>query len=58
MQLTVLVLYLMAAVMVAAFPSESEAAEKKPVVIMETSLGSVKIELDQENGVRLDILLF
>lgn len=37
----------MAAVMVAAFPSESEAAESNPLVVMETSLGNVKIELDQ-----------
>lgn len=45
MQLTMIGLILMAAVMVAAFPVE--AAEKNPVVLMETSLGNVKIELDQ-----------
>lgn len=45
MQLTMIGLILMAAVMVAAFPAE--AAEKNPVVLMETSLGNVKIELDQ-----------
>lgn len=31
----------------AAFSGESTAAEKNPVVLMETSLGNVKIELDQ-----------
>ena len=31
----------------AAFSGESAAAEKNPVVLMETSLGNVKIELDQ-----------
>lgn len=47
MQLTMLGLVFMAAVMVAAFPTGSDAAEKNPVVVMETSLGNVKIELDQ-----------
>lgn len=47
MQLTMIGLIFMAAVMVAAFPAGSEAAEKNPVVVMETSLGNVKIELDQ-----------
>ena len=47
MQLTMLGFIFMAAVMVAAFPAGSEAAEKNPVVVMETSLGNVKIELDQ-----------
>ena len=47
MQLTIIGLIFMAAVMVAAFPADSEAAKKNPVVVMETSLGNVKIELDQ-----------
>jgi cyclophilin family peptidyl-prolyl cis-trans isomerase len=47
MQLTFLGLVFVAAVMVATFPSESMAGEKNPVVLMETSLGNVKMELDQ-----------
>ncbi|MDO8446027.1 MAG: peptidylprolyl isomerase [Deltaproteobacteria bacterium] len=37
----------MGVVMMSAFSGESTAADKNPVVLMETSLGNVKIELDQ-----------
>lgn len=47
MQLTVLNLIFMGVVMMSAFSGESTAADKNPVVLMETSLGNVKIELDQ-----------
>lgn len=47
MQLTIIGIIFIAAVMAAGFPGESKAAEKNPVVLMETSLGNIKIELDQ-----------
>jgi cyclophilin family peptidyl-prolyl cis-trans isomerase len=47
MQLTILGLTFMVAAMMVSFPGQSVAGEKKPVVVMETSLGKVKIELDQ-----------
>lgn len=40
-------LILLGVFMVSAFSGESSAAEKNPVVVMETSLGNVKIELDE-----------
>ncbi len=47
MKSTILSLILMGVVMTAVNPAESTAADKNPVVVMETSLGNVKIELDQ-----------
>lgn len=47
MPLTIIGFIFVAAVMVAAFPADSDAAKKNPVVVMETSLGNVKIELEQ-----------
>lgn len=47
MQLTVLGLVFMGAAMMVAFPGESTAADKNPVVLVETTLGNIKIELDQ-----------
>lgn len=47
MQVALFGLIFVAAVMVAAFPSESAAAGKNPAVLMETSLGGIKIELDE-----------
>lgn len=47
MRLMMLNLIFSGVVMVSAFSGESTAAEKNPVVVMETSMGNVKIELDQ-----------
>jgi len=47
MRSRILNLIFMGVTMMAAFSGESTAAEKNPVVVMETSLGNVKIELDQ-----------
>ena len=47
MRLMILNLIFSGVVMVSAFSGESMAAEKNPVVVMETSMGNVKIELDQ-----------
>ena len=47
MQGVILNLIFMGGVMMSAFSGESMAAEKNPVVLMETSLGDIKIELDQ-----------
>lgn len=47
MRSRILNLIFMGVAMMAAFSGESTAAEKNPVVVMETSLGNVKIELDQ-----------
>lgn len=38
---------IMGVVMMSAFSGEATAADKNPVVLMETSLGNIKIELDQ-----------
>lgn len=47
MQLAILNLIFMGVVMMSAFSGEATAADKNPVVLMETSLGDIKIELDQ-----------
>ena len=47
MQLTILGLIFLVSVAMVASPSESEAGEENPVVLMETSLGNIRIELDQ-----------
>lgn len=47
MRSRILNLIFMGVAMMVAFSGESTAAEKNPVVVMETSLGNVKIELDQ-----------
>jgi cyclophilin family peptidyl-prolyl cis-trans isomerase len=47
MQLIILGFAFVGVAMMAAFPAQSVAAGKNPVVVMETSLGKVKIELDQ-----------
>ena len=47
MQLTILSLIFLVSVAMVVSPSESGAGEENPVVLMETSLGSIKIELDQ-----------
>ena len=47
MQLTILSLIFLVSVAMVVSPSESGAGEENPVVLMETSLGNIKIELDQ-----------
>ena len=47
MQVTIVGLIFMGMAMMAVFTNESMAVEKNPVVVMETSLGQIKIELDQ-----------
>ena len=47
MRLMILNLMFSGVVMVSAFSGESMAAQKNPVVVMETSMGNVKIELDE-----------
>lgn len=47
MRFMILNLIFMGVFMVSEFSGEAMASEKNPVVIMETSLGSIKIELDQ-----------
>lgn len=47
MRSRILNLIFMGVAMMVAFSGESTAAEKNPMVLMETSLGNVKIELDQ-----------
>ncbi|MBI5406664.1 MAG: peptidyl-prolyl cis-trans isomerase [Nitrospirae bacterium] len=47
MQLTILGLIFLVSVGMVVSPSESGAGEEKPVVLMETSLGNITIELDQ-----------
>ncbi len=47
MQLTIFSLIFLVSVAMVVSPSESGAGEENPVVLMETSLGNIKIELDQ-----------
>ena len=47
MQLTIFGLIFLVSVAMVVSPSESGAGEENPVVLMETSLGNIKIELDQ-----------
>src|SRR3990170_7833297 len=47
MQLTILSLIFLVSVAMVVSPSESGAGEENPTVLMETSLGNIKIELDQ-----------
>ena len=47
MQFTIFGLIFLVSVAMVASPSESGAGEENPVVLMETSLGNIKIELDQ-----------
>lgn len=47
MQLTILGLIFMVSVAMVVSPAESGAGEENPVVLMETSLGNITIELDQ-----------
>ena len=47
MQLTIFSLIFLVSMVMVVLPAGSEAEEKNPVVLMETSLGNIKIELDQ-----------
>ncbi|MBI5755992.1 MAG: peptidyl-prolyl cis-trans isomerase [Nitrospirae bacterium] len=47
MQLTILSLVFLVSMVMVVLPAGSEAEEKNPVVLMETSMGNIKIELDQ-----------
>src|SRR3990167_4025131 len=50
MQFTIFGLIFLVSVAMVASPSESGAGEENPTVLMETSLGSITIELDQANA--------
>lgn len=47
MQMTLISLISLVSMVMMVVPARSEADEKNPVVLMETSLGNIKIELDQ-----------
>src|SRR3970040_2659915 len=50
MQLTILSLIVAVSMIMMVVAGEAEAEDKNPVVLMETSAGNIKIELDRKNA--------